>query len=126
MATIICENHRPQMSTVRPGVMQKLDEDTSLEAEIEKFEVEFTEEDFNIEILEEKVSTKKMIKIEDADILVSAGRGFGGKERIEEEAQDLAKALDAVVRVSYVDAGWLAKELKSVKQERRSSESLWR
>lgn len=78
MATIICENHRPQMSTVRPGVMQKLPEDKSLPVNVEKFDVKFEDKDFNVEILEETVATKKLVKIEDAKILVSAGRGFGG------------------------------------------------
>ncbi len=111
MATIICTDFRPQMSTVRPGVMQKLQADESLKANVEKFEVKFEEKDFNVEILEEQVATKKMVKIEEAKILVSAGRGFGGKDKIP-EAESLAKALNAVVSGSRaaVDAGWLEKE----------------
>ena len=111
MATIICTDFRPQMSTVRPGVMQKLEEDKSRTAEVKEFEVKFETEDFNIEILEEVVETKKKIKIEDAKILVSAGRGFGSKENIV-VAEELAKSLGATVSGSRaaVDSGWLEKD----------------
>lgn len=111
MATIICKEFRPQMATVRPGVMQKAEEDKTKTANVENFKVEFKAEDMNVEILEEVVETKKKIKIEDAKILVSAGRGFGGKDNIY-LAEDLAKALGATVSGSRaaVDSGWLEKD----------------
>ena len=111
MATIICKEFRPQMATVRPGVMQKLDEDKSHKANVETFKVDFKDEDFNIEILEEVVETKKKIKIEDAKILVSAGRGFGSKENVS-LAEDLAKVVGGSVSGSRaaIDSGWLEKD----------------
>ena len=113
MATIICKEFRPQMATVRPGVMQKLAEDKTKQAKVESFNVDFKDEDFNVEILEEVVETKKKIKIEDAKILVSAGRGFGSKENIV-LADNLAKAVGGTVAGSRaaVDSGWLEKDLQ--------------
>jgi electron transfer flavoprotein alpha subunit len=113
MATIICKEFRPQMATVRPGVMQKLDEDKSKQSKVENFKVDFKDTDFNVEILEEVVETKKKIKIEDAKILVSAGRGFGSKENIA-LADELAKVVGGTVSGSRaaVDSGWLEKELQ--------------
>ena len=113
MATIICKEFRPQMATVRPGVMQKLAEDKTKQAKVESFNVDFKDEDFNVEILEEVVETKKKIKIEDAKILVSAGRGFGSKENII-LADNLAKAVGGTVAGSRaaVDSGWLEKDLQ--------------
>lgn len=113
MATIESRETRPQMSTVRPGVMQKLDADNSKKAEIEKYDVDFKDEDFNVEILKQEVSTKKKINIEDANVLVSVGRGIGSKENIK-EAEELAKALGGIVSSSraVVDAGWLDKDLQ--------------
>ena len=113
METIICKEFRPQMATVRPGVMQKLDEDKSKQSKVENFKVDFKDTDFNVEILEEVVETKKKIKIEDAKILVSAGRGFGSKENIA-LADELAKAVGGTVSGSRaaVDSGWLEKELQ--------------
>ena len=113
MATIICKEFRPQMATVRPGVMQKLAEDKTKQAKVESFNVDFKDEDFNVEILEEVVETKKKIKIEDAKILVSAGRGFGSKENIV-LADNLAKAVGGTVAGSRaaVDSGWLEEDLQ--------------
>lgn len=113
MATIISKDTRPQMSTVRPGVMQKLDPDENNKAQVEKFEVTFDNTHFNVEILEEKVSTKKKINIEDAQILISVGRGIGSKENIK-EAYELAEEVGGVVSSSraVVDAGWVDKELQ--------------
>jgi len=101
------------MATVRPGVMQKLAEDKTKQAKVESFNVDFKDEDFNVEILEEVVETKKKIKIEDAKILVSAGRGFGSKENIV-LADNLAKAVGGTVAGSRaaVDSGWLEKDLQ--------------
>ncbi|MCI5839871.1 MAG: electron transfer flavoprotein subunit alpha/FixB family protein [Peptoniphilaceae bacterium] len=111
MATITSEEVRPQMSTVRPGVMRKSEPDLSRKAEIINLDVNFTEEDFSVELLESKVDTKKKINIEDAEILVSVGRGIGSKENIE-EAYELAEVLGATVSGSraVVDSGWLDKD----------------
>ena len=112
MATIICTDYRPQMSTVRPGVMQKLEEDKTKTAQVQDIKVEFNQENFKVEIVEEVVETKKKIKIEDAKLLVSAGRGFGSAEAIEKLAQPLAKAIGGEVSGSRaaVDSGWLEKD----------------
>ena len=60
MATIICANHRPQMATVRPGVMQAL-ADCDKVGTVEKFDVEFTAEDMNVEICEVIKTEKKSV-----------------------------------------------------------------
>ena len=51
MATIVCKNHRPQMATVRPGVMAALAADTARKGEVVPFKGEFTPADMNIEII---------------------------------------------------------------------------
>ncbi|MGL5315370.1 MAG: electron transfer flavoprotein subunit alpha/FixB family protein, partial [Peptostreptococcaceae bacterium] len=71
MATIVCPEHRPQMSTVRPGVMQKLEKDTKRVGSIEIFKMEFSERDKNIEVLTYVTENIKKINIEDAKILIS-------------------------------------------------------
>ncbi|HHT21032.1 MAG TPA: electron transfer flavoprotein subunit alpha/FixB family protein [Tissierellia bacterium] len=111
MATIICQGHRPQMSTVRPGVMRKIEADKSRQAEIIEVELELRDEAFAVEILEESVETKKMVKIEDAHILVSAGRGIGGTQNLP-LLESLAKVVGGTISGSRatIDAGWLPKE----------------
>lgn len=110
MATIICPNHRPQMSTVRPGVMKKLEKDTTRTGNIENFVVDFSENGKNVEVLKYIKETVKSINIEDANILISAGRGVGSKENMD-ALYELADILGAEVSASraVVDAGWVDK-----------------
>ena len=110
MATIICANHRPQMATVRPGVMQAL-ADCDKVGTVEKFDVEFTAEDMNVEICEVVKTEKKSVDITEAKILVSGGRGLGGPEGFE-PLRELAKVLGGEVSSSRaaVDAGWIDKD----------------
>lgn len=111
MATIICPDFRPQMSTVRPGVMIKLDKDDSRQGETIKMDASLSDSDMNIEILEIVKDDKKKAKIEDAHILVSAGRGMGSKENVQ-TLYNLADELNAEVSGSraVIDSGWIDKD----------------
>ena len=108
IATIACLQHRPQMATVRPGVMQALPADASRKGEIIKLDVALSN---NVEVLETVKATKKSVDITEAKILVSAGRGIGSAEKLS-MVEDLAKVLGGVVSGSraVVDAGWLEKD----------------
>ncbi|MCC5912289.1 MAG: electron transfer flavoprotein subunit alpha/FixB family protein [Clostridiaceae bacterium] len=110
MATIICPDHRPQMSTVRPGVMVKLDRDENRTGEIIELDAGLSEADLNIEILEIVKEEKQKANIEDAKVLISAGRGMGSKENVS-VLYDLAGELDAEVSGSraVIDNAWLDK-----------------
>lgn len=109
MATIVCPDHRPQMSTVRPGVMQKLPKDNSKVGTIEHFNVKF-EDDKSVEVLKYVKENVKKVNIEDANILISAGRGIGSKENMN-KLYELADLLGAEVSASraVVDSGWVDK-----------------
>ena len=76
MATIICPDSRPQMSTVRPGVMQKQEPDRSRTGKICPVQVKWNEEKFAVRLMEEVKQTQNVEKIEDAKLLVSCGRGI--------------------------------------------------
>lgn len=108
MATIICPEHRPQMSTIRPGVMPMINKDESRPVVITEVEVPFTDADANIEILEVVKHEHEMVKIEDANVLVSAGRGIGNPSKLDLLA-GLADKLGGTVSSSraVVDAGWI-------------------
>lgn len=108
IATIACLQHRPQMATVRPGVMQALAADDSRTGEIIRMEVNPTN---NLEVLETVKSTKTSKDITEAKILVSAGRGIGSAEKVS-MVQDLADALGGDISGSraVVDAGWMEKD----------------
>lgn len=106
MATIMCTEHRPQMSTVRPGVMQKAERDASRKGEIIDFKPVFDASKFKVRILESVKENKNKINITEAKILVSGGRGVGNAEGFS-KLQNLANVLDAQVSSSraMVDAG---------------------
>lgn len=111
MATILCEDFRPQMATVRPGVMQALDSDTSRTGEVVEEKVEFTEKDMNVTVKEILKHESKKKDITEADILVSGGRGIGGPEGFQ-PLEKLANTLGAEISSSRaaVDAGWIEKD----------------
>lgn len=110
MATIICPDHKPQMSTVRPGVMKKLERNEELTGEIINMSVEFTSDDMNVQVLEYIKETTKKVKLEDASIIVAAGRGVGeGNIELLKELADLLGGQIAGSRAA-IDAGWLEKD----------------
>ncbi len=107
MATIMCTEHRPQMSTVRPGVMQKKDRQPSREGVITNFEVKIDMSRVKVKLIEEvKAEKDNRIDISEANILVSGGRGVGTKENFA-KLTELADVLNAQVSASraVVDAG---------------------
>ena len=103
MATIICPNSRPQMSTVRPGVMQKLEADPSRNGDVIPVTIAWDTSKFAVEVIEEVKEVQSVDKIEDAKLLVSCGRGVKDTA----PAYTLAKNLGGTVSASrsLVDAG---------------------
>jgi len=113
MATIECPDHRPQMATVRPGVMQKEEKDTTKKVEIEKFAVDIEEKDKTYEILEVVEEKSNKIDIQEANILVSGGRGVGNSDNFS-LLEETAQILGGVVSSSRaaVDSDWMPKEVQ--------------
>ena len=105
MATIVCPGARPQMATVRPGVMAALPRDSARVGEIHQLSAP------SLPAL--RVSSEQAVRkvaeagIEKARIIVSAGSGIG-KQKNMELVQELCRLLDAELGVSrpLVDAGW--------------------
>ena len=113
IATIACPNFRPQMATVRPGVMQKIEPRTGAAAEIVNYNPGFEENNCYTKILEIVKEVSSVANIADAKILVSGGRGVGSPENFK-ILEDLAEVLHGTVSCSraVVDAGWKPKELQ--------------
>ena len=111
MATIVCEDFRPQMATVRPGVMKALEADESRQGEVEVVEVNFTDADMNVKIREVVKTTHKSVDITEAKILVAGGRGVGNAEGFK-DLEELADILDGEVAASRaaVDSGWISND----------------
>lgn len=113
IATIACPNFRPQMATVRPGVMQKLPKQEGAKAEIINYNPGFTPDNKYVEILKVVKAVTDTVDIMDAKILVSGGRGVGSAENFK-LLEDLAAVLGGTVSCSraVVDAGWKPKDLQ--------------
>ncbi len=113
IATIACPNHRPQMATVRPGVMQAIDKIEGAKATVVEFNPGFEPNDKYVEILDIVKSVSDTVDIMDAKILVSGGRGVGSPENFK-LLEDLAAAIGGEVSCSraVVDSGWKPKDLQ--------------
>ena len=112
MATIVCPDYRPQMSTVRPGVMQTqaYNEETAAKTVLEKVDVQLTKEDIHVDLVETVKSAKKAVDLIGADVVVSVGRGISADpKRGLEIAEELANVLGGVVGASraVVDDGYI-------------------
>ena len=113
IATIACPNNRPQMATVRPGVMQKIEPKKGAKAEVIEYNPGFTPNNRYVTIKEVVKAVSNVKDIMDAKILVSGGRGVGSPENFK-ILEDLAEALGGQVSCSraVVDAGWKPKDMQ--------------
>ena len=113
IATIACPYNRPQMATVRAGVMQKIDPIKGAKAVVEEFNPGVTPDNKYVEILDIVKAVTETVDIMDAKILVSGGRGVGSPENFK-ILEDLAEVIGGTVSCSraVVDAGWKPKDLQ--------------
>jgi electron transfer flavoprotein alpha subunit len=111
MATIYSPDTRPQMSTVRPGVMKPLAKNPGKKAEVIKLEYLIAPKDLALELLELKKDVSHRVNLCEAKIIVAGGNGVGSKEGFK-ELEELAKLLGAEVagtRIA-VEEGWITQD----------------
>ncbi len=109
MATVVSKHARPQMATVRPGVMKALEPEASRTGELVEVPVHLDERSVAAKIVEiVQQETEGQVNLQDAEIIVSGGRGLGKPENFA-IIRDLARALGGAVGASRaaVDAGWI-------------------
>ncbi len=113
MATIICPRFRPQMATVRPGVLKKgvYDEAKAKAVKVEKLDVNITDSDLHTKVLEIVKEAKELVDLTGAEVVVSVGRGISKDvDTGIKLAEELAKEFGGVVGGSRaaIDSGWLS------------------
>jgi electron transfer flavoprotein alpha subunit len=108
MATIVCESTRPQMATVRPKVMKQLEFDGSRQGKVVAITPTKQQLQSRVQVLESVVAEAGRVNIQEADILVSGGRGLESAKGFE-LIRELAETMGAKVSASraVVDAGWI-------------------
>lgn len=108
MATIVCETSRPQMATVRPKVMKELPFDGNRKGNIIQVSPQPEQLQSKVRVIERVVSEASNVNIQEADILISGGRGLESAKGFDLVRQ-LADVMDANVSASraVVDAGWI-------------------
>ena len=113
IATIACPNTRPQMATVRPGVMQKIAPIAGAKANVVEFNPGFTPNNKYVTIKEVVKDLSDTVDIMAAKILVSGGRGVGSAENFK-LLEELAEVVGGTVSCSraVVDSGWKPKDLQ--------------
>ena len=111
MATIACPDNRPQMATVRPGVMKKYPRDSDKIGTKEVMKIDLDENDFIIHIRDIMASTKKHVKLEDAKIIVAGGHGVNNRQGLK-ILEALSDELGAELGASRaaVEEGWIGED----------------
>ena len=108
MATIVTPNHRPQMATVRRGVMEKAVRDDSRRAKVVDLHARFDAGDIRTRVLKVVKDAGDKVSLADAEIIVSGGRGLGNADGFK-LIEAFAKKLGAAVGASRaaIDCGWI-------------------
>ncbi len=109
MATIICPDTRPQMSTVRPGVMDKAVYKKGRKGKLVVLDdVELKSEEIRTKVIDVCKKIGETVSLTDAEVIVSGGKGLGNKEGFKLLKQ-LADKLNGTIAASRaaVDSGWI-------------------
>ena len=108
MAMILCPDNRPQLGTVRPGVFKKPELVEGREGTITREDIHVAADQIRTKLIERIEEVAEAVNLEEAEIIVSGGRGVGSEEGFG-VIRELADVLGATVGASRaaVDEGWI-------------------
>lgn len=107
IALLESPDHRPQMSTVRPGVFRQAEVDTGGEGVVRELDIELSESDLQSELLERSVGDQ--VDLTKADVLICGGRGLHGDF---DQLRALGQQVDGEIGATRppVDEGYIERE----------------
>jgi electron transfer flavoprotein alpha subunit len=113
MTDIVCPVNRPQIATIRPGVLELTNPDRSRKGEILSYNIRLREDDIKVKVAGIINERSKNLPLEQAEKVVAGGMGVGSKEGFE-MLKELANLLGAELGATTlpVDEGWISEEFK--------------
>src|SRR5512133_1481957 len=119
IATIVNPKTRPQMATVREGVMRRREPDITRKGDIENIAPVFQPQDFALQVLSREMR-EPTVKLKDAPVIVAGGAGVDSQDEFD-LIRELANLMGGEVGASRaaVDAGLFRANTRSVRPERR-------
>ena len=114
MATVVIEKTRPQMATVRAKTMPAAEPDAGRQGEIIAVDVSLDAASLPVTVVERIKAESEGVRLEDADIVISGGRGLKGPDDFYAILEPCAKALGGTIGASRaaVDEGWVPTQLQ--------------
>lgn len=114
MAVVVIEQARPQMATVRAKTMEPAARDASRQGSIEQVAVQIDAASLPVKIVERVQAESEGVRLEDAEIVLSGGRGFKGPDDFYNILEPCAKLLGGAIGASRaaVDEGWVPTQLQ--------------
>jgi electron transfer flavoprotein alpha subunit len=112
-AVFICEDSKPQMATVRAKAMDPKERDDARKGEVSTIEAGLDPSIIRTKVIDMVKEEVAGIKLEDAEVIVTGGRGIGSSEGFQ-ELEPLAKALGAAIGATRppCDNGWVPASLQ--------------
>ena len=110
IATIVNPKTRPQMATVREGVMRHREPDATRKGSVENITPVFQPQDFALQVLSHEMR-EPTVKLKDAPVIVAGGAGVDGQDEFD-LIRELANLMGGEVGASRaaVDAGYISRE----------------
>ena len=114
MATVVIEKTRPQMATVRAKTMPAAEPDAGRQGEVIAVDVSVDAASLPVTVVERVKAESEGVRLEDADIVISGGRGLKGPDDFYAILEPCAKALGGAIGASRaaVDEGWVPTQLQ--------------